>query len=71
MGVRLVFIKKPKKVMPGIVYQGITPVVKHTIPGITMINPDEQYHDDDYINKALEAMKKNKSGIIFDGITFE
>lgn len=72
MGLRLVFIKKPKLIKPGIVYEGLKKVTSLYRPGIFRINPNEQYFDADYANKAIEYEKKHgKIGIIWDGIKYE
>lgn len=73
LGLKLVFIKKPKKIKSGIVYEGIKRCVPLRRPGIVYINPEESYHNDNYINEALEFEKKRKvkPGLIYDGIKYE
>ena len=65
MGVRLVFVKKPKLAKPGIVYSGIKYTIPKIRPGIRMVNKDEQCH------KVYVLDNPIKSGIIYDGVKFD
>lgn len=72
MGLRLVFTKKPKKVKPGIVYQGVKQCLPMIRPGITFVNPEEQYFNEKYIDEAIQFEKEHgKSLIIYDGIKYD
>ncbi len=73
LGLKLVFIKKPKNIKPGISYPAIKKCLPMRRPGIIYINPNESYHNDNYINEAIEYEKtrKVKPGIIYDGITYD
>ena len=73
LGLRLVFIKRPKKIQKGIIYDGIKKCIPIRRPGLIAVNPRESYHNDNYINEAIEFEKnrKVKPGLIFDGITYD
>lgn len=73
LGLRLVFIKKPKKIQKGIVYDGLKKCIPMRRPGLIAINPRESYHNDNYINEAIEFEKnrKVKPGLIYDGIIYD
>ncbi len=73
MGYRLKFIKKPKKIVRGILARGITyhwgdkPLRK----GIMYVSEEEKGFDIEKDIKRSEEVNSIKRGVYYDGVTYE